>query len=90
MTTAATTGPVADRRLREGKLEQTCTACGRMEAAGSHCTRCLRVMDPGDWYRNGDMQARQDRAGMAPATPPKRPPSRPSRASGPLTLELAP
>jgi len=90
MTPIETAGPVVDRRLREGKLEQTCTACGRMEAAGSRCTGCQRVMDPGDWYRNGDMQARQDRAGMAPATPPKRPPSRPSRASGPLTLELAP
>ncbi len=43
-------------RLRERKLEQTCTACGRMEAAGSHCTGCLRVMDPDEWYRNGDSQ----------------------------------
>ena len=90
MTAAAAAGPVVGRRLREGRLEQTCTACGRMEAAGSHCTGCHGITDPAEWYGNGDMVARQDRAGKAPATPLKRPSRRPSRTSGPLTLELAP
>lgn len=37
--------------LEQGKLEQTCPDCGRKEAAGSYCTRCLRPMNLQDFCR---------------------------------------
>ena len=76
--------------LREGRLEQTCRSCGRMEAASYYCTGCLRASGEAEWYRNGDLKARQDIAGEMPAARVKRPRGRPGRASGPLTLELEP
>jgi hypothetical protein len=36
--------------LRAGKLSQTCPACHITEAAGSHCSACLRPMAEADWY----------------------------------------
>jgi hypothetical protein len=58
--------------LRAGKLEQTCRACGRTEAAGSYCSWCSRPMGPADWNRNGDAA---ERARRMPTTAPTNPPS---------------
>ncbi len=43
---------------QRGRLEQSCPACGRWEAAGGYCTACGRPMTAADWYQNGD-QARR-------------------------------
>jgi hypothetical protein len=61
---------VADA-LRTGKLEQTCRACGRCEAAGHYCSWCARPMGPDDWYCNGEAAERARRLPVAaPANPP--------------------
>ena len=41
------------------RLEQTCPACGRWEAAGSFCSWCGRPTGPADWYANNDVEARR-------------------------------
>ena len=64
--------------LAAGKLEQTCPACGLVEAAGPYCSACLTRTGPDTWYRNGDLAARRQRAPASPTTPPKRPHGRPS------------
>jgi hypothetical protein len=54
-----------------GKLEQTCSACGRWSAATRYCSWCFRPMGPADWYRNGDKEQRAARMPKeAPADPP--------------------
>jgi hypothetical protein len=55
--------------LRRGKLEQTCPACGRREAAGHYCSVCGRQTGAGDWYRNQDMDARREARERAPENP---------------------
>lgn len=57
--------------LQRGKLEQTCPACGRWEAASHYCSWCARAMTPADWYRNGDKVQRATRMPkVAPAVAP--------------------
>ena len=58
--------------LRAGKLEQTCRACGRCEAAHRYCSWCFRAMGSDDWYRNRD---RTERDSRMPPTAPANPPS---------------
>jgi hypothetical protein len=66
--------------LQAGRLEQTCPACGRWEAAGAYCTGCGRPTGPADWYANGDQAERERRGAVRdtlqaraakPRTPPK-------------------
>lgn len=58
------------KALVAGKLEQTCPACGRWEAAHSYCSWCLRPMGSADWYRNSDLAERhRRRPTAAPANP---------------------
>lgn len=58
--------------LIAGKLEKTCRACGRWEAASPRCSWCFATSDPADWYRNNDLEAREARL---PATCPDNPPT---------------
>ena len=45
--------------LAAGKLEQVCPVCWTREAAGWHCTRCLRQMGPDDWRRGERSEAQK-------------------------------
>ena len=64
-------GTETEKLLQEGKLSQTCPACGRAEAAGGHCSWCGRPMGPADYYPNGDQEADQARMpAVRPADPP--------------------
>jgi hypothetical protein len=74
---------MTERLLREGRLEQTCRECGRMEAAGPYCTGCLRPTTEADWYRNGDLDTRAERRGEMPSPPVKRGRGRPRRVAAP-------
>jgi hypothetical protein len=57
--------------LVAGKLEKTCRACGRWEAASPRCSWCTSPCDPADFYRNNDAEARAARLpSVAPANPP--------------------
>lgn len=38
--------------LRSGHLQQSCSACGRSEAAHWYCSGCLRRTGPADWHRH--------------------------------------
>ena len=72
------------RDLAQGKLEQACSGCGRVEAAGRYCTGCRAPMGPDDWYRNGQKDRRagaRERAAEIDRTRVKRGPGRPRRAS---------
>ena len=60
-------------RLRTGKFEQTCRACGRCEAAGGYCSWCGRRMGPDDWYPNS--KGNTEHAARVPATAPTNPPT---------------
>jgi hypothetical protein len=64
--------PEIAKALEAGKLEQTCPACGRWEAAHWYCSWCSRPTGPADWYRNGD---REERASRMPKAAPADPPS---------------
>jgi hypothetical protein len=64
--------PAIQKLLEAGKLEQTCRACGRWEAAGFYCTWCAATIDHADWYWNG---AADERAARMPKTAPENPPS---------------
>ena len=64
--------PDVMRLLLGGKLEQTCPACGRWEAAHWYCSWCWSKTGPADWYRNYDFAERNARR---PAEPPDKPPS---------------
>jgi hypothetical protein len=59
-------------QLQAGKLEQTCPACGRCEAAHWACSWCFRQTGPDDWYHNGKTE---QRAARMPRTAPGNPPS---------------
>jgi hypothetical protein len=66
------TDPVVVMELHHaGKLEQTCSICGRWEAATWSCSWCLASSGPAQWYRNGDLKQRHERMPTtAPADPP--------------------
>jgi hypothetical protein len=77
--------------LEAGKLEQTCPACGRWEAASFYCSLCARPMSPADWYRNGLVAEREARrplqnAPRAAQTPPTAKPE-PKHALPPVAAE---
>lgn len=42
---------------QQGKLSQTCPACGLTEAAGFYCTKCSTRTGPADWFRGTDSEA---------------------------------
>lgn len=44
-----TDSPDTRALLQAGKLEQTWPACGLVEAAGFHCSRCARPTGSADW-----------------------------------------
>ena len=62
-----------DAMLLAGRLEQTCPACGRWEAAGATCSWCSRRMTATDWYENKD--GTNERARRMPTTAPADPPT---------------
>jgi hypothetical protein len=62
---------MTDLLLQRSRLEQTCRACGRWEAAGFFCSWCGSATGPADWYRNDDAEQREARMPKtAPAVPP--------------------
>lgn len=51
-------------------LEQSCSRCGRFEAAGSYCSWCGLAMTEADWYPTTEAADRR----VVPATRPDDPP----------------
>ncbi len=64
--------PDVQAQLQAGKLEQTCSACGRWSAATRYCSWCFLPMGPADWYPNRDQA---QRAARMPTTAPANPPN---------------
>ena len=43
--------PCLDCQQRDGKLDQSCPACGLVEAAGAYCSACRTPTGPADYAR---------------------------------------
>ncbi len=43
--------PCLDCLQRDGKLDQTCPACGLVEAPGAYCSACRTPTGPADYAR---------------------------------------
>ena len=55
------------RLLAEGKLEQTCPACGEWSAATWHCFACFEETGPATWHK-GHQPAPQGEGATEPPT----------------------
>lgn len=49
--------------LREGKLYQTCPACGEWSAATWHCFACFAVTGPPTWHAHKSGEGPSERRG---------------------------
>lgn len=69
---------------QQGRLSQTCPACGLVEGAGTYCTKCLTKTNEADWFV-GPPRGRH--APIRQAQRPETPPSD-TQATDPLSLGL--